>query len=258
VRTITLLTDFGLRDAYVGIMKGVITSINPDVNVVDITHGIEAQDIEEAAFVLGECSPWFKTGAIHVAVVDPGVGSDRRPIIAIVNGHHFVGPDNGIFSLVMGEGREVYAIENPDFMLHPVSATFHGRDIFSPAAAHLSLGVSPDAFGERVDNPVILPGLFPEREGEVLTGRIIRFDRFGNGISNITRTMLEPFLDGPFTIETGGMAFHALSRSYYEQEITCLTGSSGYLEFGYFKGSFRERAGISKGEAVRVSPLSRM
>jgi S-adenosyl-L-methionine hydrolase (adenosine-forming) len=255
VKAITLLTDFGLKDAYVGIMKGVILSINPEAAIVDMTHGIEAQDITEAAFVLAECFPWFAAGTIHVAVVDPTVGSARRAIIAVTNGHCFVGPDNGVLSLVLDGAKEVYTIENPDFMLHPVSATFHGRDVFSPAAAHLSKGVRPAAFGRRVDDPLVLPGLFPEKGGETLTGRIVRFDRFGNGITNITAEALEPFLKGPFTIETGDMVFHGLSQSYYEKDFTCLIGSSGYLEFGYFNGSFRERTGVSKGEEARVGRL---
>jgi hypothetical protein len=252
VKIITLLTDFGLKDAYVGIMKGVIASINPDATVIDITHEIESQDITEAAFMIGDYFRWFEEGSIHAAIVDPTVGSARRPIILVSEGRYFVGPDNGIFTLVMGEAPEVYVVENQAFMHLPVSATFHGRDIFSPAAAHLSRGIMPREFGPALHDPVTLPGLLPEMEENLIRGKIVRFDRFGNGITNISGERIKPFLAAPFVIETGGMEFHALSRSYYEQEVTCLIGSSGYLEFGVFKGSFQAFAAAVKGQEVRI------
>jgi S-adenosyl-L-methionine hydrolase (adenosine-forming) len=253
VKIITLLTDFGLKDAYAGIMKGVILSINPDAGIVDITHEVEAQDVREAAFLVKESCPWFPAGTTHVAVVDPTVGSARRPVIVTTRDHVFVGPDNGIFTLVMDEDSSVHIIENPEFMLPVISGTFHGRDIFSPAAAHLSRGVLPAAFGRRIDDPVRLAGLFPVEEGEVLKGRIVRLDRFGNGITNIPENTLKSFLAGaPCRIETGTLSFEGLSRSYYEADFTCLIGSSGYLEFGYFKGSFRGKTGLGKDAEVRV------
>jgi S-adenosyl-L-methionine hydrolase (adenosine-forming) len=257
VKIITLLTDFGLTDAYVGIMKGVILSINPDAGIVDITHEVEAQDIREAAFLIKESYQWFPAGTVHVAVVDPTVGSSRRPIIVVGQNLIFVGPDNGIFTLVMDGNPVVYVIENREFMLPAVSGTFHGRDIFSPAAAHLSKGVLPPAFGRRIDDPVRLEGLFPLREGGVLKGRIVRFDRFGNGITNISKDSLQSFLEGrTFRIEMRDMSFGHISGSYYEGDFTCLFGSSGYLEFGYFKGSFRDKTGARKEDEVRVIPIS--
>ena len=255
MKIITLLTDFGLKDAYVGIMKGVILSINPDARVVDITHEVDAQDIREGAFLLQESCGWFPEGTVHVAVVDPTVGSSRRPIIVTAREQVFVGPDNGLFTLVMGEPPAVHVIENREFMLPGVSGTFHGRDIFSPAAAHLSKGVPAAAFGHRIDDPVRLNSIFPTVEDGVLKGKIVRFDRFGNGITNIREEMMRSFLKGSaFTVETGGMSFTGLTRSYYEADFTCLLGSSGYLEFGYFKGSFRDRTGARKDDEVKVIP----
>ena len=255
MKTITLLTDFGLKDAYAGVMKGVIFSINPDARIVDITHEVEAQDIREAAFMIGDYYPWFQGGAIHIAVVDPTVGGARRPIIVTRGSHLFVGPDNGIFSLVMDETAEVYAIERPGFMLPEVSATFHGRDVFAPAAAHLSAGEIPREFGACVLDPVRLSGLIPVLEDDMLLGEIVRFDRFGNGITNISRDRLGPFLTGPFRIEVGTLSFDRLLRSYFESAVVCLIGSSGYLEFGYFMESFKDMQGIRKGALVRVRCL---
>jgi S-adenosylmethionine hydrolase len=252
MRIITLLTDFGLKDAYVGIMKGVIFSIDPDVKVVDISHNVAAQDIGEAAFMVAEYYSWFDGGAIHVAVVDPMVGSTRRPIIVVRENHLFVGPDNGIFSLVMDEAAKVYTIDNQAFMPRRISATFHGRDIFAPAAANLSSGAHPSPFGQRVDDPVRLPDLIPEVDKDGIRGKVARFDRFGNAITNISLAHLEPFLNEPLKIEIGAMSFDTIYKSYYENEMTCLIGSSGYLEFGYFKGSFKDASGASKGDEVRV------
>lgn len=257
MKIITLLTDFGLKDAYVGIMKGVILSINSEAGIVDITHEVGAQDIREGAFLVRESCGWFPEGTVHVAVVDPTVGSSRKPIIVHARGQFFVGPDNGIFTLVMDGTFTAYGIENREFMLPAVSCTFHGRDVFSPAAAHLSRGVPPSAFGRPIADPVRLDGLFPAAENDVLKGRIVRFDRFGNGITNIPEDRLRSFLKGgAFRVETGAVCFEGLSRSYYEADFTCLIGSSGYLEFGYFKGSFRDKTGAVKDDEVRVIPLS--
>jgi hypothetical protein len=253
---ITLLTDFGVKDPYGAIMKGVILSINPDVKTIDITHEVEAQDIREAAFIIKEYYSYFEKGTIHLAVVDPMVGSDRRPIIVMKDDYLFVGPDNGIFTLIADEGAEIYGIENRTFMAEHISNTFHGRDIFAPAAAHLSLRFHPSAFGIRVDNPVRLPNLFPRIDGETMGGIIIRFDRFGNGITNIPGKDLHRFIgEHPFSIEIGIASFSIIHRSYYEKEMTCLIGSSGYLEFGCFKGSFKDRMGALKGDEVRIRLL---
>lgn len=255
VKVITLLTDFGLKDPYVGIMKGVILSINPDATIVDITHDVMPQNIEEAAFLIEEYHRFFPPGTIHMAIIDPTVGSGRRPIIVSKDNNIFIGPDNGIFTLILDDA-EVYLIENPDFMLKEVSSTFHGRDIFAPTAAHASTGFHPSAFGSAVSNPVCLDNMLPTKEGNSLKGRVIRFDHFGNAITNIKFDFLKDFLGNrSFEVRVGSMTFAALSKSYYESEFTCLVGSSGYLEFGYFKGSFKEKGNVTKNDSVLISTL---
>ena len=256
VKVITLLTDFGLKDPYVGIMKGVILSINPEATIVDITHDIMPQNIEEAAFLIEEYYRFFPPGTIHVAVIDPTVGSQRRPIIVSKDNNIFIGPDNGLFTLILDSDAEVYLIENPDFMLREVSSTFHGRDIFAPAAAHASTGFHPSAFGRIISDPMRLDNMFPAKEGHSLKGRIVRFDRFGNAITNIKIDFLKDFLGNrSFEVRVGSMVFTALNKSYYESEFTCLIGSSGYLEFGYFKGSFKEKGNTAKNDSVLIHAL---
>ncbi len=254
MNTITVLTDFGLKDPYVGTMKGVMLSINPHAQIVDITHEIEPQDVREACFLLGDYYRFFPEGTVHVCVVDPTVGSARRPVIVECHGHLFVGPDNGLFSLLYDNGAVVTEIAERRFMLQPVSPTFHGRDVFAPAAAHLSRGVDAAQFGPLVAGPVSLPGLFPSVEEDVMTGEIVRIDRFGNAVSNIARDRLQDFArDRAMVIRIADLSFEELNASYYEGEYTCLIGSSGYLEFGLFKGNFAEKKRVRKGATVRVS-----
>lgn len=256
IKIITLLTDFGLKEPYVGIMKGVILSINPEATVIDISHNISPQDIVEGAFFIEEYYRFFPPGTIHVAVIDPTVGSDRKPIIVSKENNIFIGPDNGLFTLILEGDAEIYLLENSDFMLKEMSSTFHGRDIFAPAAAYVSAGMHPSAFGRPFSNPLRLDSMFPTTEGASLKGKIIRFDRFGNAITNIKFDALEDFLGNrSFEIRIGSMVFTALNKSYYESEFTCLIGSSGYLEFGYFKGSFEKKTGINKDNLILISIL---
>jgi len=253
MKIITLLTDFGLKDPYTGIMKGVILSINPNVTIVDITHEVDPQDIREGSFIVEEYYRHFPDDTIHLCVVDPTVGSARRPIIVVKGNHLFVGPDNGIFTLLYKSGYEAYTIENPEFMRREISSTFHGRDIFAPAAAHLSTGFHPSAFGRMVHDAARFADILPLIEGDRLAGEVVRFDRFGNAITNIHIDTLEQFIQGrSFTISINDLSFTTIHKSYYEGDYTCLTGSSGYLEFGCFQGSFKERSGIGKGENVTV------
>jgi S-adenosylmethionine hydrolase len=258
VTSITLLTDFGLKDAYVGVMKGVILSINPDVHIVDISHDVEPQDITEGCFLIKEYVPFFRRGSVHLCVIDPTVGSDRRPIVVSHEGHLFVGPDNGLFSLVLDGQSTAHQIENEAYMLKPVSGTFHGRDIFAPVAAHLSLGLNPALLGREITDAVRLTDLEPRLKGNVLKGRVVRFDRFGNAISNIPADAFSAFVrDEPFTIHIGDLTFDVLSRSYYQREDTCLVGSSGYIEFASFGSSFATKKDISKNASVRVTTSPR-
>jgi S-adenosylmethionine hydrolase len=254
VNIITVLTDFGARDPYVGIMKGVMLAINPLLHIVDITHEVDAQDVGEASFLIGEYFPHFPEATIHLAVVDPTVGSARKPLIVVKDGHMFVGPDNGIFSLLFARGEiRAYEITNKRFMGKALSGTFHGRDLFAPAAAHLSAGISPSEFGPVLVEPVMLRGLLPSVEHDVMEGRIVRFDRFGNAISTIAFDFFKDFVGSrSFTIELSSLVLRSLSRSYHESRHTCLVGSSGYLEFGLFMGDLAQDLGIQKGEKVRV------
>ncbi len=196
---ITLTTDFGLDDIYVGIMKGVILSINPACTIVDITHAVTPRDIAAGAFALESSCPYFPAGAIHMAIVDPGVGSGRRALVVETERSLFVGPDNGIFSFALSAPglKAVYALTSTDYFLPDMSATFHGRDIFAPVAAHLSKGVQPEHMGRRIDDPVILPQAVPVMRGAgILEGCIVHIDRFGNLITNISRVMLQGFFHG--------------------------------------------------------------
>lgn len=253
-KIITLLTDFGTKDSYVAQMKGVIMSINPQAKIVDITHEIEPQDIREAAFILKEYYSYFPEGTIHIAVVDPEVGSDRRPVICISDGYFFIGPDNGIFTMVADERTDIYFIKNREFMLPQISNTFHGRDVFSPVAAHLSKGVTASSFGERLEKYTVLENCFPLVYPDVIYGEIVRFDRFGNAITNIDEKTLDAIIkDRGFRISVGRKKeFKNIKKSYFEDEFTCLIGSSGYLEFGYYKGSFKDKIGVWKGDEVIV------
>lgn len=246
---VTLTTDFGTEDAYVAAMKGVMLSINPRLNIVDLSHSIESQNIFQAAFVLGIACSYFPKGTIHLVVVDPGVGSSRRAILLITPQALFVAPDNGVLSFVLPEGggdvegRGLYEVRerelprglqavsltNPRFWRHPVSKTFHGRDIFAPVAAHLSLGVSPYDFGERISSifafDIPRPKLQPDGS---LAGHILHIDRFGNLITSIKEKDLPT---APLSFNVGGRNIKGLSTHYAEGgKLLALIGSSGYLE----------------------------
>jgi S-adenosylmethionine hydrolase len=258
VNTVTILTDFGLKDPYVGVMKGVMLAINPRLTFVDITHEVEPQDIREACFLVADYYRYFRPGTIHLCVIDPTVGSNRKALIITKDKHFFVGPDNGIFSFLL-DGAQAFEITNRRFQLDSVSGTFHGRDVFAPAAAHLSLHTGPAEFGPKVVNPVELKeGLFPKIQGDCLFGEIVRFDRFGNAITNISFDTFSRFLQGSLhLIEVSDLSFNRVERSYYESEFTCVAGSSGYLEFGMFKDDLSKKKGLLKGSGVTVRRLSR-
>jgi len=250
---VTILTDFGLKDPYVAIMKGVMLSINPRLSIVDVSHAVEAQDVREACFMIKEYYQYFSPGTVHLCVVDPTVGSSRKALIVSREGQLFVGPDNGIFSLVLDDQTRLHEITNPRFSLGALSSTFHGRDVFAPAAAYLSLGLPPAEFGPPLGEPVRLGDLFPSCEGDVMIGSIVRFDWFGNAISNISSGAFRDFTESAaFRIEMGDLSFTRLEESYYRGEYTCVVNSAGYLEFGLFKGDLARGKAIRKGETVRI------
>jgi hypothetical protein len=236
-RIITLTTDFGIKDHYVGAMKGVILSINQDVSIVDITHQIPPQDIFSGAFAIRNSYRYFPHGTIHIAVVDPGVGSKRKPLALEADGHIFIGPDNGVFTFVYRESKSfnVFEISNPNYVLPDVSHTFHGRDIFAPAAAHISLGISPENLGERVKEPVMISIKEPEIQGEEIIGEFIYTDSFGNLISNIPAELIKP----GSRVYVGKKVINGISRSYSEAqrgELIAIIGSSGLLEISVNQG----------------------
>ncbi len=255
---ITLLTDFGLRDAYVGIMKGVILNLNPHVRLVDLSHDLPSQDVMAGAFVLQSAWRYFPAGTVHLAVVDPGVGSHRRAVAAACREHFFVGPDNGLFSLVFAEQPPWTAVslENPQYFLPDVSATFHGRDIFAPVAAHLSLGVPLTSLGPALADPVRLAFPSPEFREEMVEGQIIYCDYFGNLISNIPFQALQSWLRGRFaSLRLNSHLIPHLGQTYHDAPLgtlVALGGSHGYLEIACRQGSAARILDASPGARVQV------
>ena len=259
---ITLLTDFGSADYFVGAMKGVILSINPDARIVDITHEIPAQDIAGAAFTLLAAYAAFPAGTIHVGVVDPGVGSSRRPLLVVANDQFFVGPDNGIFSYVIDRQPDahLFDITNRKYFRQPVSETFHGRDIFAPVAGALSNGVEADDFGAEIHDHVRLVPLAPEKVGkDKLRARIIHIDRFGNCITNLTEENLTPqLIEGGAQLTINGQKIKAFRRFFSDEKsndekLFALWGSAGFLEVAAKNRSAAKLLKAKRGQAVLVS-----
>jgi len=254
---ITLLTDFGSQDYFVGAMKGAILSINPAANIVDITHEIPPHDIRAAAFNLLASHKDFPAGTIHAAVVDPGVGSNRRPILIECAQQLFVGPDNGIFSWVCEREKEFRAfhLTNAEFFRSPVSNTFHGRDIFAPVAAALSKGVAPEEFGPIIDDLIQLESLNPRRDKSVTEASIIHIDRFGNCITNLTR---DDFAEGGLSaaeLSVNGREVSSQRKFFADggankPELFCVFGSAGYLEIAAQNYSAATILGVQPGEPV--------
>lgn len=255
---ITLLTDFGNLDSYVGIMKGVMLSLNPEAVLVDLTHGVPPQDTISGAFLLAEAAPYFPPGTIHLAVVDPGVGTPRRALAARAREQFWVGPDNGLFSLVFEEGAtpDLVSLENSDYFRESVSRTFHGRDIFAPVAAHLSLGTPLDAFGPPLADPIILPWPQAEFTSDAVRGEIVHVDGFGNLVSNIRGSDLLTWLaDKPHVVILGSLTLPGLSRTYGEVaagEFVALVGSHGYLEIACVQGNAGRRLTVGTGRSLAV------
>lgn len=253
---ITLLTDFGLEDGYVGIMKGVILSLNPAVRLVDLSHEVPPQDIVSGALVLQSAWRYFPPGTIHLAVVDPGVGSGRRAMAAAWGEHFLVGPDNGLFSLVFAEQTplSMVCLENPRYFLPEVSATFHGRDIFAPVAAHLSRGVTLSSLGPGLFDPVRLVLPVPRFGAAAVAGEIIASDHFGNLISNIPWGKLHSWLRGrPASLRVRGQVIPHLVTTYNDASagsLLALGGSHGYLEIACRQGSAAQVLGAGVGEEV--------
>lgn len=259
---ITLLTDFGTKDYFVGAVKGVILGSNPNAQVVDITHDIPPQDIEAGAFTLLAAYPSFPAGTIHVAVVDPGVGSSRRPLLIQANEQFFVGPDNGIFSYICDQaGRpEIIHLTNTEYFRHPVSPTFNGRDIFAPVAAALSNGVKPGKLGDKIEDYVKLKPLKPERSSSgAITGRIIHIDHFGNCVTNITQAELTSQMIAAGARLRLKRRVVKSFRNYFAEdtvsndEIFAIWGSAGFLEIAVASESAAKILKAHRGEPVIIS-----
>jgi S-adenosylmethionine hydrolase len=247
-RTIALLTDFGLSDSYVGQMKGVIYSINPNVNIIDITHDIQPQNIKQAAFILNTSFKYFPNGTIFVCVVDPKVGSERKAICIQTKEYFFLAPDNGLLTYVIENQKIIKAVElnNDKFHLQNRSYTFHGRDIFAPVAAHLSLGIEIEELGSEISMKEIIKiqPLKMKKKNNKIIGEIIYWDRFGNLISSIHKNDI---LEKDINIKIGKHKIKGISKTFSDVkkgELLAFIGSSSYLEIGVREGRAEEQLAI--------------
>ncbi len=261
ISLVTLLTDFGSHDYFVPSMKGVMLGINSQARVIDLSHDIEAQNIEQAAFYLKSCYRYFPDGTIHVVVVDPGVGSDRRAILVSTSRYYFLAPDNGVLSHIFEEelSVEVRAIENKQYRLDSEGATFDGRDLFSPAAAWLTKGQTPGSYGPLIQNYVTLPSAGPKMENGVLVGKIVYIDHFGNLISDITPSDLDTFRSVSKqevqAIQIGDISIQGMKTHYAEGALglpEALINSNGHLEVFMKQGHAADRCQSKIGERVVV------
>jgi len=268
---ITLTTDFGFHDAYVAAMKGVILGIDPAASIVDVCHCVGPQNVLQAAFVLGTVHDYFPAGTVHIVVVDPEVGGSRRAIALASPRAFFLAPDNGVLSYVLGTadagqgeagrplpvdlpaGFQAVEITNPDYWRQPVSSTFHGRDIFAPVAAYLSLGVPLSAFGGAITQVHAFPIPHPRRvEGGVWVGHVVHIDGFGNVITDFAAGDLPA---GGFQVQIAAQTVDAVGNIYAEAEVNqplALIGSTGYLEIAVRNGSAASLLGVRVGDEVWV------
>ncbi len=261
---VTLLTDFGSDEHYVGVMKGVILAINPSARIVDVSHTVRPYDVRGASLILGSSAHYFPRGTIHVAVVDPGVGSSRRGVIAATEHYYFVGPDNGLFSAVYDDPLYLWAreLEEDAFFLDEVSSTFHGRDIFAPVAGHLSCGVAPEEFGALLDDPVRFDSPQVEfEENDVIIGEVIYVDHYGNLVTNIdTATFWRlDYSGGDSTclpvVEIAGRTINGVSEYYQavqEGELGAQFNSWTRLEIFVPEGNAAQMLEVGIGTKVRM------
>lgn len=268
---ITLTTDFGTADPYVAALKGVILSINPDAVVIDVAHEVRPQNVEQGAFLLASVLPCFPPGAIHVAVIDPLVGTDRRALALVTPSGVFVGPDNGLLSAALPDSaredawhgpapvslpREMsaYVLKDPRYHRQPVSATFHGRDIFAPVAAHLSLGLDPRRLGPATSHITGLPPFRAAVHADgAMAGRVLHADGFGNLITSVRADQLR---SSHVTVDILGSRVYGLAPSYADREgLVALIGSAGYLEIVASGGSAAHELGAAPGDLLTVRPV---
>src|SRR5450432_1989809 len=255
---ITLTTDFGTSDHYAGTMQGVILGIAPTARIVDISHDVQPFEITDGAFTIAQAYPYFPKKTIHVVVVDPGVGSARRPLLAEMGGQYFIAPDNGVLSMIFTRGQvKVRHITNDHYFLKPLSQTFHGRDVFAPVAAHLAAGVPPAKFGKRIEDATRFPFAGPVRTARRnWTGSIVQIDRFGNLITNFKTAEFGP--RQPFELMAGLSTVSRIETNYEAAgmgELFAIAGSSGYFEIAVGQGSAARVLGCGVGAPVELRVL---
>ncbi len=253
---ITLTTDFGLRDPYVGVMTGVIARIAPHARVIDLTHGVEPQNVRQAGVLLATAVDYFPAGAIHVVVVDPGVGSARRPLLAVAGNASYVAPDNGVLSWVFAQRDcAMFALDRPEYWLPDVSTTFHGRDVFAPVAAHLATGVTPEQVGTRIDDPVRFELPKPRREADgTIVGHVQYVDHFGNCITDIPGGWVTGLTVGR-TVVAGESDVGPVRQAYADVApgtALALIGSTTFVEIAVRNGNANQMLHLRSGDPVRV------
>jgi S-adenosylmethionine hydrolase len=258
---IALLTDFSWHNWYLGVMKGVIKGINPDVRVIDLCHDVSSQDVREGSFILSNSFGYFPSGTIFLCVVDPGVGTKRKNIVVQTQDHYFVAPDNGILSSIFEKAKveKVYQVEPGEYTLQVKGSTFYGRDVFAPIAAHLSCGVQPKEMGTELASVLIVPALKPllNKSGEVL-GRAVYVDAFGNIITNIEEEYLRSvYREGleQVKIRLAGRTIKGVGRYYAQGEegmLIALINSWGYLEIAVNKGSAWRELGLREKKSLEI------
>ncbi len=256
-RLITLTSDFGLKDYYVSAMKGVMLQIVPEVQLVDVSHEIPPQDVMAGAWVTMNSAMLYPGGTVHLVVVDPGVGTHRRPVAVRIGEQYFVGPDNGLFSLVAGNNTyEAVELDEKDYWRDTVSHTFHGRDIFAPVAAHLANGVPLEKLGSPVEELETYRWAQPVADKDGLQGWIIHIDRFGNLVTNLSEQLInETIGDRDIKIYAGNTILKELVDTFgdvEEGEPAAYIGSAGMLEIGVNKGDARTLLGIQKGSSISI------
>jgi S-adenosyl-L-methionine hydrolase (adenosine-forming) len=258
---ITLTTDFGITDHFVGAMKGVIVDIVPEAQIVDITHAVQAYDVLDGALAIAQSYSYFPTGTVHMVVVDPGVGTTRRPIIASSDGYHFVAPDNGVLSMVYAreERMTVRHVTSDHYFRQPVSSTFHGRDVFAPVAAYLAKQVDSHKFGDEIEDFVKFAAPRPKPAGENrIRGVVLKIDRFGNMITNVTPADVPALFGkgGKFKIVVGSKEITEIHATYAEGapgEVFGVLGSMGYLEIVANRAPAAQLTGVGKGAEVAIT-----
>ncbi|MFP4057750.1 MAG: S-adenosyl-l-methionine hydroxide adenosyltransferase family protein [Candidatus Brocadiia bacterium] len=259
---ITLLTDFGTTDPYVAAMKGAALSVNPAAQLVDISHEVAPHDVAEGGYVLAGSFRYFPQGTVHLAVVDPGVGSERRILAAEVDGHILVAPDNGLLDVALcgSSPRRLVHVKNAHYFRHPVSMTFHGRDIFAPVAAHLTLGVDLGEMGPQADDYQHLEAGTARASEEAVEGQVIHVDRFGNLVTNVSREHMAGLRGGQLAalrVEIAGQRLPRIHNTYAEVgvgELIAVVGSAGLLEVSANRGSAADLLGVGRRTPVRVVP----